>query len=229
MLLVVADAANADGKHAHPGTDNVAEFSLYSRRQAIHLLSELVADEWLEVTETGGGRGQATVYRIIMERVQPPHEPNPGNGAATPTETVQSDPLKGAVSDETVQPRLHPNGLTTEPPTENTNGQAEHLAEAFDAFWVIYPRKIEKATAAKAWPKAVKAAGGTQVILEGARRYAEECARAKREAQYVKHPGPWLNAERWNDEPEAGARRPGDRPIMPNDGRDESESGRIFL
>lgn len=129
VLLAVADAANSDGEHAYPGVDNVARASLYSRRQAITLLAELVAHGWLEVESEGGGRGHATTYRMPFqvpveraatapipppERVQPPRL----NGAARTPERVQSAP-------ETVQPGLHPNGSTNgELPTERPPASA---------------------------------------------------------------------------------------------------------
>lgn len=72
VLLAVADAANADGMHAHPGVAGVVRFSLYSAGQARRLLDELEAEGWLIVTEQGGGRapgkrhGRATVYQVPM-------------------------------------------------------------------------------------------------------------------------------------------------------------------
>lgn len=133
VLLAVADAANSDGEHAYPGVDNVARASLYSRRQAISLLADLVAHGWLEVEAEGGGRGHATTYRMPFqvpvdraatapipppERVQPPHPPAGGKGATGAQERVQSGP-------ETVQPGLHPNGSTNgELPTEQPPADA---------------------------------------------------------------------------------------------------------
>lgn len=91
VLIPIADAANADGTHAHPGTNNVAEGALYSRRQTMTIISELVAEGWLKVEEEGGGRGRATQFAVLMERVQPPRSDD--------GERVQSEPVKGAVSE----------------------------------------------------------------------------------------------------------------------------------
>lgn len=219
VLLVVADAANADGGHAHPGVNNVAEFALYSRRQTMTLLAELVAEGWLVVEDHGGGRGNATTYRL-GERVQPP--PGPGKGAIRDPERVQSETAKGAVCSETVQPRLHPNGLTTELPTELPNARLD----GFDAFWEVYPRRTAKGAARKAWPAAVKAAGGWTRIVAGARDYAEWCALTSAEAKFIPHPATWLRAERWADELPAPPRRPGARAM---DGDREGPEGVIHL
>lgn len=109
VLTCVADASNADGKHAHPGIEGVMRGSLYSRRQSIILLDELVQEGWLGIEEAGGGSGKATVYwlpRMVTEK-----------GAVIapkPPETVQSDGKTVQSEAETVQSRLHPNGLSNE-------------------------------------------------------------------------------------------------------------------
>lgn len=70
VLVGVADAANADGHHAHPGNDNLVSFSLYGRRQVSTLLAELLAECWLLVEEQGGGKGKATVYGLPLMGVE---------------------------------------------------------------------------------------------------------------------------------------------------------------
>lgn len=198
VLVAVADAANVRGEHAHPGTDNVAAAALYSRRQTISLLHELVAEGWLEVTEQGGGKGQATVYRLLCHRrptVQPLHP-----------ESVQPTTPKGAVSDQRVQPRLHPNGLATAPTNEEPLPRATVIpfdpdtddpTALFEEFWQAYPNGAAKGSARKAWPAAVRAAGA-RPIIEAAGRYAAD---PNREPEYTAHAATWLRAERWNDPP----------------------------
>ena len=65
----------------------------------------------------------------------------------------------------------------------------------FDTFWNTYPIKIGKATATKAWAKALKKATPKEII-EGAERYAKD---PNREAEFTAHPATWLNGERWLD------------------------------
>lgn len=70
----------------------------------------------------------------------------------------------------------------------------------FDAFWTVYPRKVAKGAAKKAWDGAVKKAQPHQIVV-GANDYAE-WARAE-DPKFVAHPATWLNGERWLDEPPA--------------------------
>lgn len=74
ILLAVADAANADGEHSHPGRRLLAEHSLYSIGHVDKALGELVRLGWLEVEKTGGGRGQATTYRLPKMKKPPTGE-----------------------------------------------------------------------------------------------------------------------------------------------------------
>ena len=71
----------------------------------------------------------------------------------------------------------------------------------FDAFYRIYPRKVGKREAEKAYRAAIKRGADPDAILAGAKRYAEKCADDRTIERYIKHPGPWLNAERWLDQP----------------------------
>ncbi len=70
----------------------------------------------------------------------------------------------------------------------------------FTDFWAAYPRKKGKQQALKAWIKAVKDGAEPTLIVQGAERYALE--RANEDPQYTAHPATWLNAGRWEDEPD---------------------------
>lgn len=77
---------------------------------------------------------------------------------------------------------------------------SELLTAAFDAFWEKYPRKTAKPAALKAWPVAVKLAGGDlRRIVKGVRRYADDANLP--EKQFIPYPSKWLREGRWDDEP----------------------------
>lgn len=67
----------------------------------------------------------------------------------------------------------------------------------FDRFWAVYPRKVEKVDARKAWKAAVKKAS-VETLIDAARRYAEH--KRGTETQFIAQPPTWLNKERWTDE-----------------------------
>lgn len=75
----------------------------------------------------------------------------------------------------------------------------QSIDAAFDEFWSVYPKKVKKDAARKAWIAAVKRAGSARAIVEGATRYA--CSRRGQDSKFTAHPTSWLNDGRWADEP----------------------------
>lgn len=87
----------------------------------------------------------------------------------------------------------------TEPCTETTRAvERAALAAGFDRFWEVYPNRRSKGAAVTAWPRAVKLAGGIDVIVAGAERYRDDPNRSE---QYTAHPSTWLNGQCWGDPP----------------------------
>lgn len=73
----------------------------------------------------------------------------------------------------------------------------------FTTFWEIYPRKVGKAEARKAWDKAIKAGTMPSQIIDGAKAYVRDPIRRTSEIKFTAHPATWLNQARWDDEPPA--------------------------
>ena len=68
----------------------------------------------------------------------------------------------------------------------------------FDEFWSLYPRKIAKATARKAWAKL-----SPEQQLMAAKAIDTHCqywSAKETELEFIPHPATWLNNERWEDE-----------------------------
>lgn len=72
--------------------------------------------------------------------------------------------------------------------------------ERFDDFWRVYPRRVGKIAAEKAFAKAVAEGTTPDQLIAGAYIYA--MAQKFSEPEYVKHPATWLNAGCWMDEPD---------------------------
>ena len=69
--------------------------------------------------------------------------------------------------------------------------------DLFGKFWDLYPRKIGKGQALRAWSAAVKKVDPA-VIVEGLQLHLEDLSSKDRE--FTPHPATWLNGERWADE-----------------------------
>lgn len=134
VLLTIADAANRDGEHAHPGQQAMVEGSLYGRSRVTAIVRELIEEGWLGIEQEGGGRGRATVYclpRMATETGQPVApsaeanravaNPKPRAGAA---ETARSAP-ETARSQPADQGERGANGLCNGNPPTTANGEGE--------------------------------------------------------------------------------------------------------
>jgi predicted transcriptional regulator len=73
---------------------------------------------------------------------------------------------------------------------EKTKDKEKHL-KGFDEFWKLYPKKIAKADAIKAWNKATKKKTADE-LLKLTKAYAEG---KLPEDKYIPYPASWLNKE----------------------------------
>jgi predicted transcriptional regulator len=71
---------------------------------------------------------------------------------------------------------------------EKTTNKEKHL-EVFDEFWKLYPRKVGKADAVKAWNKAIKNKTANE-LLELTKVYSEG---KLPDETYIPYPASWLN------------------------------------
>lgn len=86
-----------------------------------------------------------------------------------------------------------------EDPLKKTQGRtsSDALDASFDEFWSVYPRRVGKGQARKAWASAMKKTDASTIIA-GAARFASSSASS--ELKFVPYPATWLNGERWDDE-----------------------------
>lgn len=109
-----------------------------------------------------------------------------------------SDPSENPMTENptTVNPTTKNNILKEDQLTKKLP-QAE-LEGEFEEFWSIYPRKVDKLAARKAYAKAVGEFGST-TVLAGARRMANDPNLPPK--QFIPYPATWLNAGGWDSEP----------------------------
>ena len=92
----------------------------------------------------------------------------------------------------------HAESESLSPSVESQSPESESEGHGdFDEFWSLYPRKVGKGQARKAWSGALRKASAGEIIL-GVRRAAE--AFSVNDPRYIPYPATWLNGERWLDE-----------------------------
>jgi phage replication O-like protein O len=72
--------------------------------------------------------------------------------------------------------------------------------ESFNAFWKIYPRKVAKEPARKAWLKITPEAELVCRILSAVEAQSKTADWLKEGGNFIPYPASWLNAKRWEDE-----------------------------
>lgn len=143
------------------------------------------------------GCDRGAQHRVTLVSPHPVAQVSPGDAGVTPPGDAGVTPPVTLVSPE---PSFNQ-------PIEPSNTQSATPAgrfvtpigpQAFDAFWTVYPRKVGKATAAKAFTSACNRAAATDII-DAARRMAADPNLPA--ARFIPHPTTWLNRDGWGDDP----------------------------
>lgn len=86
--------------------------------------------------------------------------------------------------------------------------EKEPEQDLFDRFWAVYPRKVGKKDAVKAWNKLKPDETLTIQIIEGVERWKLSTQWTKDGGQYIPYPATFLNGERWKDECDIAVTKP---------------------
>ena len=182
VLLVIADHANDEGTQSYPSQATIANKASISVRTVQRAVNSLVSEGYIRMFKHSGGSADCRedrrphLYQININKLRGDivsGRTSVANGATSTTVTGRQS-----------RPKNHP----LEPSLKHPE---------FDVFWSIYPRKVAKQAALKAWLKAIQVES-PDVIIKGAQRYADD---PNRHPSYTAHPATWLNAHRWGDDP----------------------------
>lgn len=190
VVLCLADHSDDDGR-CYPAISRLVTRTGMAERGVQTVIKRLASKGVIAVEKNAGRRG-ANVYTILPTPAPhaprtpctpAPHAPTPAPGAPNPRTPCGGTPAPGAP-----EPSLN---------HHRTVSNRQRDAREFDAFWAVYPRKVGKDAARKAWLSARKRAGLDEIV-EGLRRFVSVTAGA--DPQFVPHPATWLNQGRWQDD-----------------------------
>ena len=148
---------------------------------------------------------RTSIKNHLNNQVNTPIAPNGGVSDATPEDSEIDDQ-----TDE--QSTLF--DAPTERGNEPKHRESTGYTDDFEAFWAIYPLKLDKRTAFKAFNRALKRVALDE-IMDGARKYADDPNLP--EPRFIKHASTWLNGDGWDNPP-----LPSSKPVSgrPNKARD---------
>jgi uncharacterized protein YdaU (DUF1376 family) len=89
--------------------------------------------------------------------------------------------------------------------TDTDKNRKEHQLppegeDLFLKFWKLYPNKVGKAAAEKAWKKLKITDDLFALIAMGLTKQVVSTAWTKDNGQFIPHPSTWINGKRWEDE-----------------------------
>jgi hypothetical protein len=129
-------------------------------------------------------------------------EPGGMNGGSFPLDSTYELPFVGGTNGSSGEVRT---AVRTEhlisSEASDSHGHARDLKAEFEQWYAIFPKHKARGEAERAYRRARSQGVTADVLIAGAKRYAEE--RAGQDAKYTKHPGTWLNGKCWLDEHES--------------------------
>jgi hypothetical protein len=81
-----------------------------------------------------------------------------------------------------------------------SDDDAVDSAELFTRFWSLYPRKVGKEAARKAWDKLTLTSELFESMVTALGTQCLSSDWTKDSGQFIPHPSTWLNGKRWEDE-----------------------------
>lgn len=110
----------------------------------------------------------------------------------------------GKVSEKILPPARAGGRETANGKRLEANGKrqtAEDVRKRFESFWAIYPRKVGKDSAWRAWQKRNPSEDVTQAIVAALAWQVKQDNWVREGGRYVPNPATWLHQGRWQDEP----------------------------
>lgn len=205
VLIALADYAN-EAHMCFPAHEKTANRVAASRSTVKRAVKSLEQKGLLRVVSWHRPNGSDTSNRYQLSvggQYEPPGQCEPGEGFTVDRGGGQCEPGARVTSEPPITLSSYP---PTEPPVEPTHQRLDIATlnapdeDTFDQWWDMYPVKVGKATARKAYRKAALRHGDLTGKLQA---YLQH--RARHEGQgwlpNIPHPTTWLNQERWDDRP----------------------------
>jgi hypothetical protein len=134
--------------------------------------------------------------RVRMETKREVERQSRDTGDIALQDDTLSEGSQGSFSPTPPKSPNPPNLSQVPPIVPQKRASKASLSTAFEQFWAVYPKKVGKGAAERAFPKAL-ALADIEALTAAATAYAAKVADV--EAGLIKHPSGWLNDKRWLD------------------------------
>lgn len=190
VLVKLADNASDQGE-CWPSYQHIADQCEIDRSTVRKHIKHLADQGLLRIENREGPKGNSSnLYFLTLGGVGQnsiPVGPESTGVGPQPTGGVGPESTRTSHSSEPVK----------EPKTLCTS--EVELAQAFEAFWKLYPNKKSKKDARKAWDKLKPNAELRLTLMNALGNHRVSRDWTKDDGQYVPMASTWLNGERWTD------------------------------
>lgn len=178
-LVLIGIANHLGDNGAWPSMDTLARYAGTSK-MSVHRDLKLLVELGELVIETHGGptKGKAKTNRYWI--------------------TIEANNVTNYVPNNVTKSVNNVTNTTEQRNTVVTQNIINHQIEprnTFDLFWAVYPRRIAKGQAEKAWAKLNPDDNLLAVILA-----AVESFDWAKDERFIPYPATWITARRWEDE-----------------------------
>ncbi|MFJ4056549.1 helix-turn-helix domain-containing protein [Pseudomonas sp. NPDC089743] len=187
VLIKLADNASDQGE-CWPSYQHVADQCEIDRSTVRKHIKQLAAQGLLRIENREGPKGNSTnLYYLTLSGVG-------RNSTPVGPESIGVGPQPtGGVGPESTR-TSHLSEPVKEPKPVCTS-----LADGFEQFWKLYPKKKSRKDALKAWNKLNPDAGLQAVMINSLGRHCVSRDWTKEAGQYIPMASTWINGERWHD------------------------------
>ncbi len=212
VMLALAECTNGATGRCCPSVEYIGRRVQLSKRQVIRHIDALVEAGWVTKSRRDR-RGDGTLgvwnYSLNLAQVTPTssgaqRSPKTGSQVTCTSSGEVTCTSSGEVTCTSSQePEVEPEVEPLPPPTPPSAAlEVPPAAGGFDEWWKLYPRKVGKGAARKAYERALRKADPVVLLAAVVRaRDAYNDQAAKRGShRFTPHPSTWLNEERWEDE-----------------------------
>lgn len=186
LLLVEIDSLEQNGE-CFASNEHFAKFFGLSKDRISKLISELKEKGYIEVKLLYRTNTKQIEKRIITTRgYRQKQLEGIGENNYTPIGENAEDNNTSIIN--------------TSNNTKN-NINIDQIEQEFSALWAMYPRKVGKDKARKAYLKERKSDPALyETVAAGINAYIDYINKKKIEAQYIKHGATWFNQKGWQDD-----------------------------
>ncbi len=187
VLIKLADNASDQGE-CWPSYQHVADQCEIDRSTVRKHIKQLAAQGLLRIENREGPKGNSTnLYYLTLSGVGRNSTP------VGPESTGVGPQPTGGVGPESTR-TSHPSEPVNEPKPMCTS-----VADGFEQFWKLYPKKKSRKDALKAWNKINPDAELQAVMITALAQHCVSRDWTKDAGQYIPMASTWLNGERWHD------------------------------